>query len=1173
MKKLRLNINGKEVTGFSGQTILEVAKENDIFIPTLCYDERTEIYGSCGLCMVEVEGMPKLLKACATEISDNMIVKTDNEKIRESRKTNLELLLTQHIGDCRPPCVLACPAETDCQGYVGLIANGEYAESNKLIKDKIPLPASIGRVCPHPCETACRRQLVDEPIAIAYLKRFAADVDLETDNPFIPEMKPDTNKRVAVIGGGPSGLSAAYYLRMKGHDVTVMDAMPKMGGMFRYGIPEYRLPKEIVDQEISLISKMGAKLINNVKIGRDITLESLKEDYDAVYIAIGAWQSAPLSCTGEELEGVYGGIDFLKKIVVNEDVKLGERVAIVGGGNTAMDACRTAVRLGVKEVYNIYRRTRDEMPAEEIEIVEAEEEGVIFKYLSNPIEIIGENGKVSKIRLQKMELGEPDASGRRSPKAIEGEEEIIEVDNVIVAIGQQVDSSGFESLSRTKRKGIMGDESTFMTSEPGVFVGGDCFNDKISIAIESISHAKKAADAIDGYLAGEVVGYIEPFIVTRDDLTPEDFEERERRYRPANRHLSPEMRKDNFGEILECYTKEEAKKEASRCLECGCHDYFECKLIDFSNDYNVDFKRFAGEINKAECEDDHPFILRDPNKCILCGLCVRICDEVMGVTALGFVDRGFDTVVRPALGESLLDSGCVSCGQCISVCPTGALAEKPSFVKSVPVAEESVNTTCSMCSVGCSMDLKFIGNTAIRTLPDKEGVVNKGLLCGKGRFGYDMFNADGRLTKPMIKKEGQLVEVDWYEAFVYAAKKVQSTFARSGRDSVGVAISDRYTNEEAYVIKKFAETIGAKTFTFNAAQSGLKDVFGKDASPNTFEELLSTNLILTVGFSSMFSPVAGLRIREAAKKGVDVISVGMQGLPPVAEAKKMVMPENDVTFLKEIAKAILDSGKAKTDADGFEEFKASLDGIAVSKEASEIADAYMAAKKAMIVFNQSLLSLEGAKLVADIAVISGHIGGPRNGILEVKAKNNSQGLIDMGITAGAEAAKGLKALMIFGEDPAMELEGLEFLMVQDTHLTETAKKADIVFPATSYAETDGTFTNTERRLQKVTKAFNSTVAYSNWEMVAEMVKVFQKPMGYNTLEDVTTDMKANLPYYREAKLGEIMGDVLYRDGFASENKKAKLAVVNQGPLFTPKMMPTDNLMKMIAGLLPRPAQR
>ena len=836
MDKFRLNINGKEVTGVPGQTILEVARENDIFIPTLCYDERTRIYGSCGICMCEVEGNPKLCKACATVIAPGMVVRTDTERVIESRKTNLELLLSNHTGDCRPPCVLACPAQTDCQGYVGLIANGEYGEALELVKDKIPLPASLGRVCPHPCEEECRRGLIDEPVSIQWLKRFAADQDLGDIDRFIPEVGEDTGKSVAIIGGGPMGLSAAYFLRQMGHAVTVFESMPKAGGMLRYGIPEYRLPKEVLDDEIMTIEMMGAEIITNTKVGVDIPFQTIYDEYDAVLLGIGAWISTGTGCPGEDAEGVIGGIDFLRKVVRNEPIELGKKVAIVGGGNTAMDACRTAVRLGADEVYNIYRRTKDEMPADMVEIEEAEEEGVIFKNLTNPLEIVkDENGRVKEVVLQCMELGEPDESGRRRPVPIEGKTETIELDNVILAIGQAVDASIFD-CDKTRKGAIAYDKETFMTSVPGVFAGGDCGNDKISIAVEAIADAKKACDVIDAYLDGETVRYEKPYFVTRDDITEKTFEDREKMCRPEMPQLSAEERKGNFSEVIpDGYTPEEAEAEANRCLECGCHDYFECKLIDLAHQYDVEPCRFAGDKNTIDYDDEHPFIVRDPNKCILCGLCVRVCDEVMGVGALGLVHRGFDTVVKPNLEKPLAESGCVSCGQCVSVCPTGALQERTTMAKEVPLDTLETNTTCSHCSVGCSLILESYGDILVKANPDKEGVVNAGLACGKGKWGFDCAVLEDKLDVPLIKDGDAFREADYHEALTLIAKKMQATAAKYSFDEIGVSISDRYTNEEAYAIKAMAEAMGAKIFSANNRASGIKDVLGIDASPNTID--------------------------------------------------------------------------------------------------------------------------------------------------------------------------------------------------------------------------------------------------------------------------------------------------------------------------------------------------
>lgn len=1166
MKRFRLNIDGKEVQGFSGQTILEVAKENDIYIPTLCYDERTEIYGACGLCVCEVEGNPKMVKACATEIAPNMVVRTDTERVVESRKTNLELLLSNHVGDCRPPCVLACPAQTDCQGYAGLIANGEYEEALDLIKDKIPMPGSLGRVCPHPCEDECRRGLVDEPVGIQWLKRFAWDQSVMSGNMPVPECEESTGKRVAVIGGGPMGLSAAYFLRMKGHDVTVFESMPKAGGMLRYGIPEYRLPKNVIDDEIAVMEAMGVEIVPNTKVGVDMPFSTIREDFDAVLLAIGAWVSTGVGCKGEDLNGVIGAIDFLRKVVRNEPMEVGKKVAIVGGGNTAMDACRTAVRLGAEEVYNVYRRTKDEMPADMIEIVEAEEEGVIFKNLTNPLEIMaGKDGKVEKMKLQIMELGEPDESGRRRPIPVEGETETIEVDTVILGIGQAVDATMFKKIDKTKRGAIAYDAETFMTSIPGVFAGGDCGNDKISIAVEAIADAKKAAAAIDAYLDGEIVRYKKPYVVTRDDLTEEDFEDRERLCRPEIDELTAKERKDNFSEIIpDGYSPEAAEKEANRCLECGCHDFFECKLYEYANEYDVEPDRFAGDKNAIEFNDDHPFIVRDPNKCILCGLCVRICDEVLGIGALGLVQRGFDTVVKPNMEKPLIESGCVSCGQCVDVCPVGALQERQTVAKEVPVDPYVCDTTCSYCSVGCSFRLESMGEMLVKMVPDKEGYVNKGLACGKGKWGFDCATMEGKFEDPLIREGNDFRTANYREALVMVAKKAQAVATRHGKDAVAVAISDRYTNEEAYAMKKLAEAMGAKTLCFNNRTSGIAPVLGVDASPNTIDELLSTNVILVTGFNTVDNPIIQLKLKQAAENGAKVVLINPKGYEQHFEfAYKAVYTENDASVLKEIAKALIDSGK-RSDAKGFAAFKKSLSDVKVSKNAAEIAELYGDARKAMIVFSQNFVTEEAATMIGNIALLSGHIGSPRDGILQVKAKNNSQGLIDMGIRAGAEAMDGVKALLVFGEDPEEEhLAGLEFLMVCDTHPTKTTEKADVIIPGTGFASVGGTYTNTERRLLGVEAAIDECIDLSNWEVASEIAGIYEKDFLFEDTADISMEMDDRIPAYKYAEIGEIYGGVL-------KPEEPKFVVVEKAKFVVPQKC-TDNLMNMIAERLPAPA--
>ena len=672
MNEIKLTINGVEITANKGDTILKAAKDNRIDIPTLCHHESVKVFGACGICLVEAEGTPKLLRACSATVSEGMVVNTESERVVKARKVALELLMSDHKGDCLGPCVLNCPAGTNCQGYIKKIAEGDDKEAVRIIKEKLPLPASIGRVCPHPCETACRRALVEEPLSIAFLKYFAADNDLNSGNPYKPEIEASTGKTVAIIGGGPAGLTAANFLAIKGHKVTIFDAMPKMGGMLRYGIPEYRLPKAVLDKEIALIADLGVEMKNNIKIGCDITFEEITSSFDATLVAIGAWNSMGTRTKGEELEGVVGGIDFLRRVALGEEVNIGKNVAVVGGGNTAMDACRTAVRVGAENVYVIYRRTRAEMPAEDIEITEAMEEGVEFLFLTNPDEYIGENGKVKQVKLQVMELGEPDESGRRSPVPVEGEFKHLDVDTVIAAIGQKVNVKGFEDLELNSRGIISADEYTFRTNLEGVFAVGDATNRGASIAIAAIGEAQKASGVIDSYLKGDCVPYIAPF-VSEKKVTAEDLADREKLERAKMPHRSAEERKHDFKEINLGFSEETARAEAKRCLECGCHDYEDCSLIRHANRYTINPSRFMGELHKGFMEQDLVSIERNQDKCILCGLCVRVCDEVAHKGILGFVGRGFDTVIKPEFNNPDTIACCITCKKCAEACPTGAL--------------------------------------------------------------------------------------------------------------------------------------------------------------------------------------------------------------------------------------------------------------------------------------------------------------------------------------------------------------------------------------------------------------------------------------------------------------------------------------------------------------------
>ncbi|NLX78964.1 MAG: FAD-dependent oxidoreductase [Clostridiales bacterium] len=709
---VKIKVNGREVTADPSLNLLQNLLNNGIFVPNLCYRKELEAYGGCGLCLVEIKGSPKLVRACNAMPAEGMEIETDTDRIRQSRRFTLALILSDHKADCIAPCKRACPTNQDAQGYIGLISAGKDRDAMALIMRDNPLPMSIGRVCPHPCESACRRQLADEPISICHLKRYAADKNTD----YIPECAEDTGKRVAVVGAGPAGLSAAYFLRLKGHKVTVFEAQEKAGGMLRYGIPAYRLPKDVLDKEIERIEKMGAEFKYGQKLGKDISLSSLKKEYDAVFLAVGAWKSSSLGCDGEDHPNVLGGIDFLYKAANGEEVKLGKRVAVVGGGNTAIDAARTARRLGAEDVTLIYRRTRAEMPAEKIEIEEAQEEGVNFKFLAVPIAVCDGESCVL-LNLQQMTLGEPDATGRCAPVPIEGAVDVESFDTVIAAIGQRVLLDGLDDIELTKRGTIEVDPETYATNIEGVFAGGDAVNRGPDIAVSAIAHGKNAAAAINSYLEDELKPVRKPFYVERRDFTEKDLPEIEKEPRVKVTITEPEKRVNNFKEIAPCYTEDEAIKEASRCLECGCSYLYDCRLLPLLQEYDPAGLGIKGTMRDSKVDKSHPFIYRDNKKCILCGLCIRTCAELVGKNVYGYNGRGFETEPECAFGIGLGESQCITCGACVRACPTGAIQSRLPFEKTPALQFETKTMECPYCEKKCLLSVDYFGSRILKSNP------------------------------------------------------------------------------------------------------------------------------------------------------------------------------------------------------------------------------------------------------------------------------------------------------------------------------------------------------------------------------------------------------------------------------------------------------------------------
>ncbi|MFQ5823022.1 MAG: FAD-dependent oxidoreductase [bacterium] len=625
-------------------------------------------------------------------------------KILSQKKVSLafneEVNKEYAVGQIEPsPCMIACPAGVNVKAYVSLIASGRFKEALEVVRERNPFPGICGRVCTHPCESTCNRIKIDAPVAICWLKRFVADYELKHPPEKSKPLAQIRNEKVAIIGSGPAGLTAAHDLIRKGYGVSVFEVLPKPGGMLIAGIPSFRLPRSIIEYEIEFIKNLGVEIKTNTKIAGKRAIDKLfEEGFKAVFMAVGAHKGRKLGIPGEEkYQGIIDGISFLREVNLGRAKKLGKKVAVIGGGNSAIDAARTVLRLGGEVVTIVYRRSRKEMPANKAEIEEAEFEGAKIHYLAAPIKILGEHGKVKGMVCTKMKLGEPDESGRRRPIPIEGSNFTVEAEAIIAAISQEPDLSFLplnHGLEISKWHTFVVDESTLVTSRPGIFAGGDAVTGPNTI-IDAIAAGHLAAQSIDHYLKDEP---LKQKLVQDRSLETEikiDLNKHKKKKREEMPILALPNRIKSFEEVALGFSETAAIKEAQRCLRCGpCSECFLCvsecdkvvTVLSPTSRQEEILLRLPSEFNKINLNST-PWegLLRSGRKrkmsvqmtpvtcyvkeevCRGCGDCVTICEY----SAPRLIPKGNGFYVA-----NINETICKGCGTCVAICPSSAIVPR-----------------------------------------------------------------------------------------------------------------------------------------------------------------------------------------------------------------------------------------------------------------------------------------------------------------------------------------------------------------------------------------------------------------------------------------------------------------------------------------------------------------
>lgn len=661
MKEIvEVTIDGIHTQASSRETILTVARRLGIIIPTLCYLEGKSGLESCGLCMVEVEGRKDVIPACASRVQAGMVVHTNTEHLRKGRRLALELLLSDHLGDCLAPCEVACPASIDIPEFIRQIRHGDNLQAERVIREAIAFPGVLGRVCPRFCEGVCRRGDYDEPISICSLKRFPADA-VRDKHLLMPVRKPTTGKRVSIVGSGIVGLTAAYYLLLEGHACTVYESDSRLGGAIRNVIPQFRLPSEVVEEEISLLTGLGLEVQINQTLGKDFTLEDLRSRSDAVLLAIGAMVENLPECPGSEHGRSCSA--FLQEVSHGQPPAVSGSVLVFGSGATALDASRTLLRLGAEQV------TLAMSPSLKTRLFFSP---FVSFGLEEGIQILDETTLTS---IEQHKGGSLRCGLQRG-----GEETWLEVSAVYLSGPMEPDLALLESQGlKTSRHGVQVDRHHLTTNLPGVFAAGSIAQSG-RYAVHGSASGKQAAHLINRFLKGESTLEHEPINVRMHHVTDEEkaifWGDRTHAGRVEDPTIAGPTRRNSFSEVVSGLDPQAALQEAKRCLQCDCAKKKTCSLRNLSTELEASPKAFRGARPPLEIDATHEQVVYEAGKCIKCGRCIAIAEEHSEHLGLSYIGRGFQVKVGVPLNQTLLEGLREAALECADLCPTGALSRK-----------------------------------------------------------------------------------------------------------------------------------------------------------------------------------------------------------------------------------------------------------------------------------------------------------------------------------------------------------------------------------------------------------------------------------------------------------------------------------------------------------------